>query len=337
MMKSLLLIVFALAFAKATMLHTLTEELFGRKDRPVKYEDTQPRLEIRLSPPRHPLPEVSGKIEILDRARRESEEREMGKLIKSFDEEMNRSRLLIISLIRKAFEAFDDPVVIPKKFVRSSFYQPFWSHIRQGKVWISVEGAPPIDGSVLKRLESIEERNTKEEFELFKGAVDDMHEVTRFTLQKLNETLVNTMRPVINTTSPDRNSSYSSFIALQAGNTRCLELQEQFGHSKINCDDNGEGPHAHTISAFASEHTYPTVESLLRDMLARREVDEELFQARSLALMAKLAQEQSKIVAETLQAAVTTIRIQYNDVIQATNLTRHDYKVYNKLHAKTSR
>ena len=302
--------------------------IFGGADRPVKYEDTQPRLELRLSAPRHPLPEVSGKIELLDRGRKMLEEREMGKLIKSFDEEIKRSRRLITALIRKALEAFDDPIVIPKP--RSSFYQLPWSHLHQGKIWISVEGSNPIDGTVLKRIESIEELNAKTEIEDFKAAVDDMHEVTRFTLQKLNETLTNILRPVINTNF-DKATMYSSFIAFGAGEQRCMELQAKFGEHLVQCDDTAT-PHLHKITAFANEETYPTVESLVRDMLDRREVDEQLFQTRSLNLMAKLAQEQSKIIAETLQAAVATIKVQYADVIRATNMTREDIALYNRAH-----
>lgn len=322
------------AGVKASFLGKLASAIIGTRERPVKYEDTQPRLEIRLSAPKHPLPEVSGKVEILDRTRKLAEEREMAQLIKAFDEERNRSRGLIIALIRKALEVFDDPLVIPKKMAApaSSFYQPPWSHIHEGKIWVSVEGAPPIDGAVLKRIESIEEKNAKEEVELVKGAVDDMHEVTRMTLQRLNETLVNILQPVIQTNN--QTSMYSSFLAFGAGNQRCMELQAQFGESHVQCDDTAKqaGPHAHIISSFAREHTYPTVESLVQDMLERREVDEELFQARSLSLMARLAQEQSKIIAETLEAAVATIRVQYADVIRATNMTKQDQVIYNRLH-----
>lgn len=308
----------------------ISSALMSNKERPVKYEDTQPRLEIRLSPPRHPMPEVTGKIQVLDRARRMVQERQTTKLLKSFGEELKRSRKLIIALIRKALEPFDDPVVIPKR--ASSFYQLPWSHIHKGKVWVSVEAAPPVDGSVLKRFESIEERNNKLEIEDFKSAIDDMHEVTRFSLQQLNETLTNTLRPVINT-NPDRGSAYSSFLAFGAGNERCLELRAKFGENLVQCDSfiNGTATpsvHQHQITAFADEHTYPTVESLVRDMLERREIDAQLFQARSLSLMARLAQEQSKIIAETLQAAVATIRVQYADVIRATNMTSEELRIY---------
>ena len=303
--------------------------LSTRQAKPVKYEDTQPSLEIRLSPPRHPLPEVSGKIEVVDFSRRKVEERMTTKLLKSYDEEINRGRKLITSLIREALAAFDDPLVVP-----SSFFALPNARWRTGKVWVSVEAPTPIDGAVLKRIEAIEEKNAKMEVLEFKGLIEDMHEVTRYTLQQLNETLINTMRPVIQT----KGSGYGSFIALDAGNQRCMELQRKFGDELVQCDigynATTESVHEHQITSFADEHSYPTVESLVRDMLERREVDEDLYRARSLSLMARLAQEESRIIAELLQAAVATISVKYGDAIRATNMTREELKLYNMMHPK---
>jgi hypothetical protein len=106
---------------------------------------------------------------------------------------------------------------------------------------------------------------------------------------------------------------------------RCEELATNFAteHS-LDCNhhNNTQHVHLHQITAFADEHKYPTIESLVKEMLERRELDQELFRSRSLTLMAKLAREQSSIIAELLHAAVATIRIQYKEVIHATNRTR---------------
>lgn len=232
-------------------------------------------------------------------------------------------------------EEFDDPAVIPPKPPKneagSSFFDLGDTRERPGRIWVSVEESPAIDGTVIKRIESIERKNSKKEFSLFQAAVDDMHEVTRFTLQQLNESLTNVMRPVINTTDP------VSFIDLSSVTQRCQELQLQFGtHLVPSCDITNativnprtHHDHAHAISVFADEHTYPTVESLVQDMLKRREVDEQLFRARSLALMARLAQEQSKIAQDLLQSAVASITVQYRKVIRAVNMTRDEQKQY---------
>ena len=149
-----------------------------------------------------------------------------------------------------------------------------------------------------------------------------MHEVTRHTLQQLNESLVNLMLPVIHT------GSVSSFIALAAIEHRCNELQAKYG---ADCDAK---PHAHKISVFADRNLYPTVESLFQDMLKRRKVDEDLFQARSLALMAKLAQEQSQIAEDLLRAAAATITVNYGQVIRAVNMTSEEIKAYDLAHPK---
>jgi hypothetical protein len=291
-------------------------------------EDWEPRVEIRLSPPRHPLPDISSKIELLDQSRRIIEERQTTKLLKAYDEEISRSRKLITALIRKAFEAFDDPAVVPP-LQSGSLFELGDLRERPGRIWISVEASPPVDGAVVKRIESMERKNAKQEFSLFQSAIEDMHEVTRMTLQHLNESLVNVMRPVIKT----------SFIDLSPAVQRCQELQLKFGKKLVpSCSLTSMGRNvsssSHTVSVFADEHTYPTVESLVQDMLKRREVDEELFRTRSIALMGKLAQEQSTIVQELLQAAVSSITVQYKRVIRAVNTTREEQKQYDLDHPK---
>jgi hypothetical protein len=288
---------------------------------PVSLEDTQPRVEIRLSPPRHPLPSIVGKIEVLDATRKRLEERLTAKLLKSYDEEIKRSRKLISGVIRDALEVFDDPAVIPpREAVVSSFiYLPDW-RMRPGRIFVSVEPQKPIDGIVGKRIESIEERNTKEEIEEVQGLIDDMHGVTRYTVQNLHEALVNVMRPVIKSGNMTVLSSLMEITKM-----RCQEIQNMFPKTgPANCDheQGANAHHLHQITAFADEHKYPTVESLVKEMLQRRELDEELFRSRSLTLMAKLARKQSNIITELLQAAVATIQIQYKEVIHATNLTR---------------
>ena len=297
--------------------------------------DSEASVEIRLSPPRHPLPEVTGQIEVLDRARRLTEERQTARLLKAYDSEVSRARSLITVLIREALSVFDDPAVVP------SFIDLDDPRNRPGRIWVSVEDSPPIDGSVLKRMESVEEKNAKKEKQIFQAAVEDMSEVTRFTLQQLNETLVNAMRPVIATRG---GNGYSSFIALQAGNQRCNELKAQFGDlMKCDSDLNGTrtappvGHHEHQLTVFANEHLYPTVESLVQDMLKRREVDENLFKARTLSLMARLAQTESRIASELLQSAVASITVQYSNVIDAVNMTKGEQTGHTRLHAQTVR
>jgi len=301
--------------------------------------DWQPSVEVRLSPPRHPLPEVSSKIEILDRTRLVGEERQTTKLIKAYNEELTRSRQLITALIARAMDVFDDPAVVPPRTnapLASSFFDIGDKRERPGRIWVSVEEAPPIDGAVVSRIEAIEKKNMKSEFLTFQAAIEDMSEVTRMTLQQLNESLINIMRPLINTTEQSVKPLKIAFVQLGAAQERCEELQTKFGQDLVpNCDVFGEKKsgnstsiHEHEISVFADEHLYPTVESLVQDMLKRREVDEELLRSRSLALMARLAQEQSTIAQELLQAAVSSITVQYSKVIRATNMTRDEMKQY---------
>ena len=293
---------------------------------PVSLADTQPRVEIRLSPPRHPMPELTSKIEVLDETRKRLEERLTTKLLKSYDEEIKRSRKLIAGVIKQALENLDDPAVIPpKQPITSSFmYLPDW-RMRPGRIFVNVEPQKPMDGLVGKRIESIEDRNTKKELEEFKGIIDDMHGVTRYTIQHLHEALTNVMRPVI------KSGDMSVLTSLmEMTRMRCEELTKTFADThSIDCShqNNTNTEHLHQITAFADEHKYPTVESLVKEMLQRRELDQELFRSRSLTLMAKLAREQSSIITELLHAAVATIQIQYKDVIQATNRTRQDNDV----------
>jgi len=287
---------------------------------PVSLADTQPRVEIRLSPPRHPMPELTSKIEVLDATRKRLEERLTTKLLKTYDEEIKRSRKLITGVIKEALEPFDDPAVIPPKPVVSSFmYLPDW-RMRPGRIFVSVEAPKPMDGVVGKRIESIEERNIKKELEEFKGLIDDLHGVTRYTVQQLHEALTNVMRPVIKTGDMGVLTSLMEMTRM-----RCEELATNFA-SQHNFDcshqNNTQSVHLHQITAFADEHKYPTIESFVKEMFERRELDQDLFRSRSLTLMAKLARQQSSIITELLHAAVATIRIQYKEVIHATNRTR---------------
>ena len=300
---------------------------FTKQYPPVSLADSQPRLEIRLSPPRHPMPELTSKIEVLDETRKRLEERLTTKLVKSFDEEIKRSRKLITGVIQQALENFDDPAVIPSKPVVSSFmYLPDW-RMRPGRIFVSVEPPKPMDGLVGKRIESIEERNTKNELEEFKGLIDDMHGVTRYTVQQLHEALTTVVRPVVKSGNMALLTSLMEMTRM-----RCEELSTTFAaDSSFDCShqNNTNAGHLHQITAFADEHKYPTVESLVKEMLERRELDQELFRSRALTLLAKLAREQSSIISELLHAAVATIHIQYKDVIQATNRTRQEQAASN--------
>ena len=278
------------------------------------------------------MPELTSKIEVLDASRKRLEERLTTKLMKAYDEEIRRSRKLITGVIRDALEVFDDPAVIPEKpsAPRSSFmYLPDW-RMRSGRIFVSVEPQKPMDGLVGKRIEAIEDKNTKKELDEFQALIEDMHGVTRYTVQQLHEALVNVMRPVIKTGNM---AVLTSLI--EVTRNRCEELRTVFASANdLDCtsahNSSHHTQHLHQITAFADEHKYPTVESLVKEMLQRREVDEELFRSRSLALMAKLAREQSNIITELLQAAVATIRIQYSDVIHATNMTRAELEQYKR-------
>jgi hypothetical protein len=332
----ILFLLFLLGLLPSYMHGGFMTNIFGRRTRtaeskpqpPLKYADTQPSVEIRLSPPRHPLPEVSGKLEVLDLTRKRNEERLTAKLLRVYDDEVKRSRRLITSLIRDAFQNLDDPPVIPSSF----FQYPPDPRYRPGRIFVSVHVPKPIDGLVTKRIESIEERNTKNEISEFHAIIDDLREVTHYTLQQLNETLVNIMRPVIQT----RGSAYSVSL-LQEAENRCLQLEVEFGQDLVNCTHSKidiNSTHQHTITAFADEHLYPTAESLVKDMLERRELDEELFRSRALTLMAKLAQEQSKIINSLLHASVASISVQYSDVIRAINMTHDQLTDYKTLHPR---
>jgi hypothetical protein len=112
-------------------------------------------------------------------------------------------------------------------------------------------------------------------------------------------------------------------------------LEQQFGKALVNCSHTNldqNTTHQHTITTFADEHLYPTAESLVKDMLERREVDEELFRSRALTLMAKLAREQSKIMSDLLHAGVAAITVQYSDVIRSTNMTQSELNDYKTMH-----
>lgn len=291
-------------------------------DGPVAYEDTQPSVEINLSPPRHPLPELSSFVSQLDMKRRMVEERQTTRLLKAFDEELARSRKLISVLIRKAFEAFDDPLLLSSA---PSFFQLFDARNRPGKLWVSVDPPPPVDGAVLKATEILEQKNDKLESLVYHSTVEDLHEVTRLTLENLNQTLISTLHPLIR----------ASFIAFSDANHRCNELRARFG-DLIECDSNmndtntvtSNGSHQQLISVFAEHQLYPTVETLIRGMLDRREIDEKLFRVRSLALMARLAQEQSKIISELLQSAVSTILVVYRGLMHSLNISKGEFIHY---------
>jgi hypothetical protein len=294
---------------------------------PVKFADTQPRVEIRLSPPRHPLPELTGKIEVLDYARRKTQERLTAKLIKAYDEEKTRARKLITALIREAMSVFDDPAVLPvsaKGPAGSSFFSLPTDTWNNGRIWVSAEAPQPVDGAVIRQVEVLEKKNGNRGVYEAQAMIEDMHEVTRMFLQQLNETLINTFQPIVHTTLGVH--AFSSFMAM--ADDRCMELQAQQLVPSDAC--NGRATHAHTITALAEEHMYPTVQSLVQNMLERRSVDTNLFRARDVSLMAKLAKEESEIAESLLQAATAGILKSFAPVIQNINMTQPEMETFRR-------
>ncbi|EPR64842.1 putative blood stage antigen 41-3 precursor [Toxoplasma gondii GT1] len=80
---------------------------------------TLPSIEVKLAPPEDPLPQVTGEIQLLERARMRLEEGLMAKLEDEYNRQLDNSQIQISGALERAMRVFNSPNIL-RSAVKSS-------------------------------------------------------------------------------------------------------------------------------------------------------------------------------------------------------------------------
>lgn len=192
----------------------LTGCVYGEWDTEfVRTSKTIPSIEIKLSPPEDPLPQVSHTIDNLEARRIQMEEEMMAKLEDRFNETLVESRDKIKQIIQQQFEIFSDeslkasiiaamdtkhpsheksqkPAVAPSFLQLGESVVPSSVRVLMGDVDIP-------DPIIKTKMEQIEQSRNYEEIQVFHQQADELEQLTNVTLIELEKALKMQLVPYV--------------------------------------------------------------------------------------------------------------------------------------------
>lgn len=230
---------------------------------------SQPILELRLAPPKHPQPQVVAELAVLDAARDKLEARFMkglgGKYIAALDDAKAR----INALIKRSFGAAHFDVRKRAGFLRVAerFSSPAGFGIK-----VKLFPVPATDASIQARMDDLDHKLSITEWNTLNQAGEDFPHITDVVLNEL-AIEINT---VLNASANAR--AHASFLELASlANVRVASAKQAF----------------------------PTVRGLVEEMEHRRDKAESAVMAKVLELETKLVTSEITYAVHAMRAAVS--------------------------------
>ena len=270
----------------------------------------QATVEINLTPPRRPYPQLAAQIEFLDRRRGPIQTEQYANLTAAFEAELKRASMEIPKVIAGFFETFDDPTIVSHLPLSSS------SLIQKGDIDVEVvENGGVVNPEIGERVKALENYRETWANKTHADGLQFLKSVTNRVLVVLNETLINHMRPLVQ-------YKREALIELQSDHDvaqRCNAVNTKL-KKKIECPT----LRANISSFLQTGPSLPgaifggsvTVMKLVEDLETRRDVGEDLATNQRLYAALRLATEELKLIEQILSATVAGILEHYRDAIK---------------------
>lgn len=265
--------------------------------------DSMPIVQIRLAPPRKPMPEVAAALSKLDSDRKLFETEHMLEVEVAYNVSLTKASQELTALIDRLMRPFTKSVVKTVGLRRigkhthagaTSFREgarTLGGHELAARVNVLPIAAP--EASLETNIEKIEQKRTTDEGKLFEQAVLEMAGLSQIVQNEVEVQIA-------------RHSS-KLFHALKLGSGASAEVSLASTRSTafLTQPIRASGPQLTTnVRIMASEQPFYTVSSMVEGLEGKRDESEDLTRKRLLELELRLLQTQNQMVADKLDTLI---------------------------------
>ncbi|KAK2197406.1 hypothetical protein BdWA1_000406 [Babesia duncani] len=279
---------------------------------------TIPSIEVKLSPPENPLPQVQEEIDKLEKHRIRLEEGMQAKLQDVFNETLVESRDKIAKIINDALSIFEQENLLKNialisrkkrasvKFVNLLLYKARHLSLLQlnekiipSSVRVMMTESQPPDPVIKEKMDQIEQVRNDEEIQIFHQQSQELGQLSQVTFIELGKALQLQLNPYLmdesnlkRRTPGQGNAKAPVFFQLASGMVpNAKQLNVKIGQS---------------------ETPYPTVEDLVMNMEKRRDAAEQAQRTEALQMYLKLVKAQHEMIREQLHVTTAKILAEYS-------------------------
>ncbi|KAK1934815.1 41K blood stage antigen precursor 41-3 [Babesia divergens] len=314
----------------------------------VRTSKTIPSIEIKLSPPEDPLPQVSHTIDHLETRRIQMEEEMMAKLEDRFNETLVESRdkikqiiqqvpsyLIYVAIYVQQFEIFSDEslkasiiAAMDTKHVSHEKSQkpadaPSFLQLGESVVPSSVRvlmGDVDIPDPIIKtKMEQIEQSRNYEEIQVFHQQADELEQLTNVTLIELEKALKMQLVPYVTQVEKNKHQTHHTETHKEIHTIQAPIFLETNAAVLPNTKQLN-------VKIGQSEEPYPTVEDYVMNMEKKRDAAERNERNTVLAMYLKLVKAQHEMIRDELRSATSKIISQYGGIIDGA--TKHQLRTH---------
>ena len=248
--------------------------------------ETIPNVEVSLDAPSKPLPDVSNEVGKLEAEREAKQERRKGNMVRAFNAELASARVRIAAVLDGAQHQF---VGQSKRLQHMSVQEPertverATSFLKSNIVRIVVAPEKPPPESAHAAIAGIEDAREANEDAWSEAAVTEMSRLTDMVVATVESEINAAAKASLLPGSLPRSANFLQF---------------------------GEGARDHDVLSAAEANVrvvganvpYPTVQSLVGSLEARRDISEDLGKAQALSMYLKLLEFENMLVDSGLKA-----------------------------------
>ena len=242
--------------------------------------DTVSNVEVSLDAPAKPLPDVSNEIGKLEADREAKETINNDKMIRAFNKELASARLRIAALIDGAEHQLHNKLRSPRGVTPQHIVESATSFLKSNIVKVAVAAEVPAPESAHGAIASIEHARMNREDAWVEAAIEEMSRLTDIVIATAEAEIDAVLK-----VSPSLDT-----------------LSKPLGFLQLD-------PAAANVRVVAASVPYPTVQSLVNSLEARRDITEEFGKARALSMYMKLLDFENMLV----QSALKTLVVKHRD------------------------
>lgn len=233
--------------------------------------ESLPVVNVRLAAPKHPLPQVTAEIAVLEKQREQIETGLMDKLQAAFDTALASAKSRINKMIASSMQL--------EGGLRASFLQ---ANEADFAIRVSTVAVPAPDPSIKVVMDAIEAKRSGAETNLLQQAASEMQGLTDIVLNELGAQIQ------AHALSLKNLNGKAAFLAVsQQETSKALPVQANV--------------------RVESGAAFPTIASMVQGMEARRDNAESQEASKVLELELKLLQEENDMIKNALGAAIERI------------------------------
>lgn len=251
-----------------------------------------PILQVKLAPPKHPLPQIEAVVRTLEAKRKRDEVELMADLRSLFAASLADARVRIRQLVNEALHGRHGSSFVGIGKTAVSFVDIGGEAGRRDEsfaVKVRLLPVPVLDPSIQETIESIESKRAGLEQQMFQQARAEMKACTDLVLNDLGHALADQAkrlhRRAVNTSGPLPPSFLQTRIASQTGRAEGLPMQA-------------------AVRLVASDIAFPRVSDLIQNMQMRRDRAEDHERSTILEMELQLLKAENEVVKQALLEAL---------------------------------